>query len=163
MQADGVLQVGGEPGENLREQAALLAGVHHAVVEALEGLGMLHQRRREVVAALDPRADVADDIAHDLVVRLLGQPLEGTHDGDARVNHRGELAGEHHQVLQWDRAAGGLALLPAGLLDGDDEEVAVQQIGNGILLGVGLDDVPNLLTGGGFTGDVAEGWHSVGL
>jgi hypothetical protein len=48
-------------------------------------------------------------------------------------------------------------------LDGDDKEVAVQQIGNGILLGVGLDDVPDLLTGGGFTGDVAEGWHSVGL
>ena len=108
---------------------------------------MLLQRLGEAVAAFDARADVLDDVAHDLVGGLLGQRLQGLHHGQAGINHRRQLAGEDHQVGQGHPPAAGPALLADLLLDGEDQHVAVQQGRDGRLLGGRLDGTADLPAG----------------
>ncbi len=49
-------------------------------------------QRREIITAFDPGRDILDDVAHDFVVGLVGERLEGLDHGEAGVNHRGQLA-----------------------------------------------------------------------
>src|SRR6185503_6999150 len=75
-QTRGVFQVSREAGQNFSEQTAAFAGGHHTNVKARKNFGMLLQRLGKAVAAFNARADVLDDIAHDLVGRLLGEGLQ---------------------------------------------------------------------------------------
>ncbi len=70
------------------------------------------------------------DVAHDFVVRLFSQSLEGLHHGQTGVNHRRQLPGEDNQVGKWDFSACRLAFFSDFLLDGNDQQVAVQQRGD---------------------------------
>ena len=71
---------------------------------------MLLQRLGKTFAAFHARTNVVNRVAHDLVGGLIGKRLQGLHDGDARVHHRGQLAGKHHQIGQRNLAALCLAL-----------------------------------------------------
>ena len=61
---------------NLGEQPAFLTRADHANVQPAECLRMLSQRLGETVAALDARANVANNVAHDLVGGLVRQSLQ---------------------------------------------------------------------------------------
>jgi hypothetical protein len=117
---------------------------------------MPRQRLGQAFAAFHARANVADGVAHDLVGRLVGQRLERLDHGDARVNHRRQLPGEHHHVAQRDLAALGLAAFGQLFLDLDDQQVAVEQRGDGRLFRGGLDGVADFAAGGRFPGGVGE-------
>ncbi len=93
----------------------------------------------ETFAAFHPRADVPDHITHYFVRGLVGQRLKRLHDGDAGIHHGGQLAGEHDQVGQRHLAAFGLALLADFFLDGQHQQVSVEQSGDGGLLRGRLD------------------------
>jgi len=95
---------------------------------------MLAQRFRKTVAAFHPRADVLDRVAHHLVGGLLDEGLQGLHHGQTGIDHGGQLARKEDQVGQGHFAAGGLALSADLLLDGDDQEVAIEQGRDGGLL-----------------------------
>jgi hypothetical protein len=92
---------------------------------------MLLQRIRKAVAPFHPRGDVLDHVAHEFVVRLLGQRLERLHHGQPGVDHGGQLAGENNQVGQ-----GTLPPLVRPFLDffldGNHHQVAVQQRRHGV-------------------------------
>ena len=158
-QAGGVFQISGQTGENFSEQTAFFTGGHHADVKPAENLGMLLQRLGETVAAFDAGADVFDDVAHDFVGGLFGQSLERLHHGQTGVDHRGQLAGENDEVREGDVAAGGLAFLADLFLDGDDQQVAVQQRGDGCLLGGGFDRAADFPAGGRFPRYIDERRH----
>jgi len=105
--------------------------------------------------AFDPRADIADGVAHDLVGGLFGERLQRLHDGNARVNHRGELPGENNQIGERHFAAFGLPALGDLFLDLDHQQVAVKQGGDGGLLRGGLDRVAQFAASGRFAGGVS--------
>ena len=115
---------------------------------------MLLQRFRETVAAFDPRADVANHVAHDLVGRLLGQRLQRLHHGQTGIDHRRQLAGEDHQVRERDAPAAGSAFLADLFLDGDDQQVAIQQRGDGRLFGGRLDGTADFPAGSRLPRDI---------
>ena len=117
---------------------------------------MLLQRLGKTFAAFDAGANVPDRVAHDLVGRLVGQRLQGLDDGDARVNHGGQLAREHHQICQRHLAALGLALLGDLLLDVHHQQIAVEQRGDGGLFGGGLHGVADFAAGGRFSGGIGK-------
>ena len=116
-QPGGILQIDRQPAENLSQQTAPFASRHHASVKPAEHLGMFLQRLGQAVAAFDPRANVADDVAHDLVGGLLRQRLQGLDNGQARINHRCQLPGEDNQVGQRHTPPPCPALLADFLLD----------------------------------------------
>ena len=149
-QARGIFQIGGKARQNFRQQTAFFTGGYHADIQAVENFGMLLQRFGETIAAFDARADVFDDVAHDFVGGLFGQRLQRLHHRQTGVNHGGQLAGEDDQVRQGDIAARGFAFFADLLLDGDDEQVAVQQGGDGGLFGGGFDGTADLAAGGRF-------------
>ncbi len=154
-----VLLIGGEAGKNFGEQTALFAGRDHRVIEAGENLGMFLQRLGEAIAGFDARGDIFDQVAHDLVLGLFGESLEGLDHGQAGVDHGGQLAGEHHKVSQRNRAAAGAAFLGDLFLNGDDEKVAVEQGGDGAGFGGGFDGAPNFAAGGRIARSVSERRH----
>ena len=154
--AIGVFQVGRQPRQNFRQQPALFPRRHHGNVKAVERLGMLLQRLGKTFAALHARADVANRVAHDLVGSLVGQRLQGLHDGNARVHHRRQLTGEHHQIGQRNLAALGLALSGNLFLDGNDQQIAVEQRGNGGLFGRRLHAVADFAARGRLTSGVSK-------
>ena len=159
-QLGSALQVGGQAGQNFRQQTAAFAGRDHADVQLVKGLGVLLQRFRKTVTALDAGANVLDGIAHDFVGRLLGQRLEGLDHRQTGVNHRRQLAGEHDQIGQSDSAAGGFAL-PADLfLDRHDQQVPVEQCRDGSLLVLGFQIAADFFTRSGFPRYISKGGHS---
>jgi len=82
----------------------------------------------------------ADGVAHDLVGRLFGERLQRLDDGDAGINHGGELAGEHHEIVERHPAALGLAALDGLLADfPPPAELRVEQRGDGGLFGGGIN------------------------
>ena len=111
---------------------------------------MLLQRLGEAVAAFDPRANVANDVAHDLVGGLVRQRLQGLHHRQAGIDHRRQLPREDHQVGQRHPPAAGPALFADLLLDREDQHIAVQQGRDGRLLGGRLDRTADLPAGGRF-------------
>ena len=153
-QSGGVFQIDGQAGQDFRQQTAFFAGGHHAHIKPVEHFGMLLQRLGKAVAAFDPGADIADDVAHGLVGGLLGQRLERLHHRQAGVNHGGQLAREDDQIGQADASAAGPAFFADLFLDGDDEQIAIQQGGDRRLLGGRLDGTANLPAGGGFARDI---------
>ncbi len=112
-----VFEVGRQPGQDFRQQAALFTRRHHANIQPIESLGVLPERLRKAVATLNPGANVANHVSHDLVDGLLRQGLQGLDHGQTSVNHRSQLARKHHQVVQWHFATTGFALFPKLLLD----------------------------------------------
>ncbi|MDB6064223.1 MAG: hypothetical protein JWR26_431 [Pedosphaera sp.] len=153
-EAGGVFQVGGETAKDFSEETAFFTGADHADVKFVEHFGVFDEGLGEAVAAFNAGADVFDDVFHDLVGGLVGQGLEALDHGETGVDHGGQLAGEDNLVLQGDFAAGGFAFLADFFLDGDDEEIAVEQGRDGGLLGGGFDRVANLASSGGFAGYV---------
>ncbi len=111
---------------------------------------MLLQGFGEAIAGFHAGADVLDDVAHDFVGGLFGQALERLDHRETGVDHGGQLAGEDDEVGEGDLAAGGFAFFADLLLDGDDEQVAVQQSGDGSLLSAGFDRTADLPARGGF-------------
>ena len=91
-----------------------------------------------------------------LLVVCSARRLKAADHRQAGVNHGGELAGEHDEVLQRDLAAGGPALFADFFLDGDDQEVPVKQRGNGRLFRACLDGVADFPARGGFAGNVSK-------
>ena len=155
-QAGGVFQVGGQTGEDFRQQSALFPGAHHGIIEPVENLGMFLQGLGKTVAPFHPRRDVLDDVAHHLVVRLVGQGLEGLDHGQAGVNHGGQLPGENDQIGQGDLAAAGAALFAEFFVDGNDQHIAIQQGGDRAGLAGGLNRTADFPAGHRIAGDIAE-------
>ena len=162
-EAGGVFQINGQARQDFGQQTALFAGRHHAGVEPAECPGMLLQSIRETVAAFDAGADVADGVAHHLVGGLVGQRLQGLHHCQAGVDHRGQLPRKDDQVGESHAAAGGAAFFADFLLDRNDQQVAVQQRGNGCLFRGGLDRTANLPATDGFASYIDERSHKTGL
>src|ERR1017187_1617175 len=150
--AFGIFQVSGQSRENFGKQTALFARRHHGIVKAVECLRMLLQRLGKTFAAFNARAHVPDHIAHDLVRRLVRQRLQGLHDGNARLNHRRQLAGENDQVVQRHLAALHFASFGDLFLDGHHQKVAVKQRGNGGLFSHGFDRAVDFPAGGRLPG-----------
>src|SRR6185437_45455 len=146
----GVFQVGRQARKNFGQQTALFTGGNHGDIQAAEGFGVLLQSFGETVTAFHARANVLDDVAHDLVGGLFGERLEALHHRETGINHGGELAGKDDEVGKADFAAGGSALFADLFLDGNDEEVAVEQGGDGGLFGAGLDRAADFAAGGRF-------------
>ena len=117
---------------------------------------MLGQGLGETVAALHALGHVLDDVFHDLVRGLFGECLERLHHRQTGINHGGELAGENHQIGQGHGATGGLALAGHFLLDGNDEQVAVEQRGHGGLLVRGVHGAADFAAGAGLARNVSK-------
>jgi hypothetical protein len=100
-----VFQVSRQPGEDFRQQTAPFTGCHHANIEAVKSLWMFLQGFGKTVAAFNARADIADDITHHFVWRLIGQSLQGLNDGQTGINHGCQLARENHQIREPNAAA----------------------------------------------------------
>ena len=159
-QAFRVFEIGCEPRENFREQAAFFAGRDHCDIQAVEGFRMAGECLGKTFSALDASGDIANDIAHDFVGCLVAQRLERLDDGDAGVNHRGELPGKNYLVGEGNFAAFGLTALGDFFLNFDDQEVAVQQRSDGGLLGKRLHSVADFAAGGRFAGGVSKYRHT---
>lgn len=116
LQLDGLLVVDGETLEDRVEDAAGLARLNEVAVEGVEHRRMPPERLAERLTLLDLGLDVEDDDLECGAVRLVREDVEALHDGQARVDHRGEEARECDEVLLADAAAEreareGLALL----------------------------------------------------
>ena len=121
---------------------------------------MFLKRLGETVATFDAGADVANDVTHYFVSGLIGQRLERLHHRQPGIDHGRQLAGKHHQVSQAHSSTAGPAFLADLLLDRDDQHVAVQERGNGGLLGRGFDRTANFAARGRFPSDIDERAHS---
>ena len=88
--------------ENRVENTTRFAGGHHVHVEIAERLGVLPQRVGEGVTAFDVVDNLARDIGQDLVLGLLLQNVEGLHQWEAGIDHRGELPREDDDVACLD-------------------------------------------------------------
>src|SRR6266849_2422652 len=66
---------------------------------------MLAERVRQRLAALDVVHHLAGDAGEDLVLGLLRQDVEGLHQWQAGIDHRGALPREHDDVAHRDAAA----------------------------------------------------------
>ena len=107
--------------ENLREQASMLAGFHHADKKPVENTGVFRDRFVEGLTALHARCHVADDIAQialPLWVTLIVERRHGLDERDTGLDHGRKLPGKENQVSFLDRpglfpraAAGGSLLL----------------------------------------------------
>src|SRR5438477_11743838 len=143
-QPGGAFQIGRKAGKNLRQQTAALTRPDHANIKAVEDFGMFLQRFRKTIASLNPGANVFEGVAHDLVGGLLDQRLQGLDHGQTGVDHGGQLAGENDEVGQRHFATGGFSFFADFFLNRDDEEIAVEQGGNGGLLGLCFEGVADL-------------------
>src|ERR1017187_8298176 len=150
--AFGLFQVSRQARHNFSQQAALFTRRHHGIVKAVERFRMPLQRLGKTFTAFQARAYVPNHVAHDLVWRLLRQRLQGLHDGNARLNHRRELAGENDQVVQRHLAALHFASFGDLFLDGHHQKVAVKQRGNGGLFSHGFDCAVDFPAGGRLPG-----------
>ncbi len=99
LQPGGLLAELGQALQHDVQHAARLAGLDHVAVEFVEGLRILGHALGEGGAALHLVGHRADDVLQHAGLGLLLQDVEGLHDRDAGVRQRGELAGEHGQVL----------------------------------------------------------------
>src|SRR3989442_793550 len=91
--------------ENRVENAARLARGDHVDVQVAEGLGVLAQRVREGVAALDVVHDRFRDFGAGLVLGLLREDVERLHQRHSGVDHGRELPGHDHEIAGLDAAA----------------------------------------------------------
>jgi hypothetical protein len=113
-QLDVLFDVARQALENGIENTARLAGFHHVVIERIENLLVLLHRSGQRGAALDRSTHSGEDLLEGLVLLLARENLEALHEGQARVDHHGELAGEDGQLLRFDARAksGDIELLP---------------------------------------------------
>ena len=117
---------------------------------------MFGQRLGEAVAAFHALGHVLDDVLHHLVRGLFAERLERLHHRQAGVNHGGELAGEDDEVGEGHGAAGGLALAGHFFLDGNDEQVAVEQRGHGGLFVRGVHGTADFAARTGLARNVSK-------
>ena len=131
-----LLDVGGQALQDGVEDAARLAGRDHVGEEVVEGLGVLAHGVGQAGAALHVHAGLLQDLGEGLVVLLAAQDLQALHEGQAGVDHDGELAGEDGEILGGDAAAQlGQGDLLALLLDrGDEDLLAAEQGHDGFLV-----------------------------
>ena len=87
--------------EHFVQPAGELADADHRDVEGVEHAGLARHRGRQLDAALQAFAHVADHSAHGLGGRLL-QPRQRTRDRDAGLQQRMQLAAEQQQVVVLD-------------------------------------------------------------
>ena len=130
-QLDGFFDVGRQPFENRVENTARLARRHHVREQVVERLGMLAHRVGQRGALFDRGSRLVDDLGEILVFFLTAENVEALHERQPGVDHHGELAGEHRQVLGPDRSCFPALLRLVGFgLDrrdlGDEDAVASQ-------------------------------------
>ena len=97
-----LLDLRGGAVEHRVERSRRLAGLDHRDVEAVEDLRVARERLGQHHAALDVSADLGDDLAEVLVLRLLLERHERSDDADAGLDHRRELAREDLKRLRLD-------------------------------------------------------------
>ncbi len=100
-----LLQEHREPQENGVENTAGFAGCDHVHIEVGESVFVLAQRISQGVATLDIVHHLLGDFGERLVLRLLGENVEGLHERQPGVDHRGELPREDHDVPRGDPSA----------------------------------------------------------
>jgi len=116
-------------------------GRDHVDVQVAERLGVLAQRVGERLPAFDVVYDLPRRVGQNLVLGLLGQDVEGLHQRQARVDHGGELAGEHDDVARLDAAAeleAELELLGRGA-DLHDHHAVLAQVCDDVIAGRQVD------------------------
>ena len=113
LELDDLLDEGREALENQVQDAARLAGLDHVRVELVEDLRVARHRRRQGRALLHVLPHLLQGLLEVFVLLLLRQNVQALHEGQAGVNHHGELAREDGEVLGLD------SLRPADLGDAD--------------------------------------------
>ena len=89
-----LLDLFGDPVEDVVEHARGLARLHHRDVELVEHLRVTRHRLREEKPSLDVGAELGDDLGQVDVVGLLLEDHQGRDDVEACLDHRRELARE---------------------------------------------------------------------
>ena len=94
-------QTGKDPFEN----AAEFTGARHVEVKVVKDLGVLCEGFGEGAPAFHGIGEGADCFAEDSIALLFGEDGEGAEERQAGPDEGGELAGEDHQGLRFDRLA----------------------------------------------------------
>jgi hypothetical protein len=76
--------------------------------------------------------------------------------GQTGINHCRQLAGENNQVRQGDFSTAGASLFADLFLDGNNQQVTIQQRSDGGLLGGCIDGTADLPSATGFSRYVNE-------
>src|SRR4029077_15820337 len=90
---------------NRIENTADLTGLDEARVEVVEDLRVLLARVGERVARLDVVLELVDHLAEDRRLALRAEDLQALEDRKTCVDHRRELAREHHDLVALHRRA----------------------------------------------------------
>src|SRR5262249_27327993 len=98
LELGGLLQVVGQAHEDGVEDAAHLTRLNHVGVEVAEDLGVLGTCVGERAAGFDLALHLTDDLAEGGGFGLLAEDRQALPDGQAGVDHGGELAGEDDDV-----------------------------------------------------------------
>jgi hypothetical protein len=99
LELDGLFNVHGEPLENPVQDATSLAGSDHVGIQRVEHFRVLLHGVGQRRPGLDIRAHLKDDGGKGLVLFLAAEDFETLHQWQTRVDHDGELSGEHGKAL----------------------------------------------------------------
>ena len=117
---------------------------------------MFRQRLGKTVATLDACADIFDAVTHGLILSLIGKPLKRRDHREACVNHRRKLARENDKIVQRHAATGGASFFGDFFLDGNNEQVAIEQRADGGLLCGSVHGTPDFPASPGFSRNVGK-------
>jgi hypothetical protein len=155
-----LLEEDGQSQENGVENAARLARGHHVDEEARERLWVAAEGVGQGVAGLDVEDHLLGDILQGLVLGLVGQDRQRLHQRQARVDHRGELPGEDHDVARLDaRLAQAEAHLLGRFPDAHQDHPVLPDVPDDLVLGLGLHLALQDLPVRGVLGRVVEERH----
>src|SRR5205814_2972102 len=96
----------GETVENLREQTAVLTGLHHAYEKPIKHSRMFRDRFVKSFAALHAGGYVTDDMPQALLafwIALVIESSQGLDQRNAGLDHRGKLSGKKNEIGLFDR------------------------------------------------------------
>jgi hypothetical protein len=100
------------------------------------------------LAGLDVVEHLDDDLLEDLVLGLLGQDGQALHQGQAGVDHRGELPGEDHHLAGLDPRAELDADLARLGVDRHRPQPLAHQVAHHLVAGGQVDLAAQQLAGG---------------